>query len=291
MKDKTIKEIMNEDKKELNETSLGSFLSNQENIETTSENQTESEKQTDNVLKETNVVNKENDTIYENAVAPEQKLKETVTKLEEPKTIKQEPAPARENVTQVKQKKTKSKKKIKVILLSLFAVVILSLFGLFVYQYMANKPEIELIATKITAEYGSDIDYNAYIQSYNATELEIKEIDTNILGEQIALYKAKNGLISNEKELVIEVVDTKAPEFSLTTDIVEIERSEISSFRCYDYIDTATFKDNCDGFENMKYTCPALADIDEKTNAVVIRYVLSDSSGNESYKELKVIIK
>lgn len=301
MKDKTIKEIMNEDKKELNETSLGSFLSNnQDVIETVAEEQTESEKHIDDSSKdEANVIDEEENNTVKLSSTIETKQNDysqstvefDIAKAKEDKATSNQNSKIDKKEIQSKPKKPKSKKRIKTVMLFLFVAVILSLSGLFVYQYMNNKPEIELNTTKITVECGSDIDYNAYIQSYNANKLEIKEINTNTLGKQIALYKAKNGFIVNEKELVIEVVDTKAPEFSLTTDTVEIERSEINDFKCYDYIDASTFKDNHDNFENLKCSCPALTDIEEKTNAVMIRYVLSDSSGNESYKELKVIIK
>ena len=183
----------------------------------------------------------------------------------------------------MERKRKKSKKK-KILIISLVSVFII-LLGVFIY--FATSSDIFTYKDKITIEVGEDIptikDY-LYKNNDKIKDITWKDIDNSDskiykVGTYIGTFTYKG----EEKEVKLIVKDTKSPEINGVKDI------EVLAFTTKpDLLSEITADDNSK--EEIKVEVKGEYNI-EIPGEYNLSYVAKDSSGNESIKEFKVIVK
>lgn len=183
----------------------------------------------------------------------------------------------------MERKRKKSKKK-KILIISLVSVFII-LLGVFIY--FATSSDIFTYKDKITIEVGEDIptikDY-LYKNNDKIKDITWKDIDNS----DSKIYKAGTYIGTftykgEEKEVKLIVKDTKSPEINGVKDI------EVLAFTTKpDLLSEITADDNSK--EEIKVEVKGEYNI-EIPGEYNLSYVAKDSSGNESIKEFKVIVK
>lgn len=184
----------------------------------------------------------------------------------------------------MERKRKKSKKK-KILIISLVSVFII-LLGVFIY-FVTVKSDIFTYKDKITIEVGEDIptikDY-LYKNNDKIKDITWKDIDNSDskiykVGTYIGTFTYKG----EEKEVKLIVKDTKSPEINGVKDI------EVLAFTTKpDLLSEITADDNSK--EEIKVEVKGEYNI-EIPGEYNLSYVAKDSSGNESIKEFKVIVK
>ena len=184
----------------------------------------------------------------------------------------------------MERKRKKSKKK-KILIISLVSVFII-LLGVFIY-FVTFKSDIFTYKDKITIEVGEDIptikDY-LYKNNDKIKDITWKDIDNSDskiykTGTYIGTFTYKG----EEKEVKLIVKDTKSPEINGVKDI------EVLAFTTKpDLLSEITADDNSK--EEIKVEVKGEYNI-EIPGEYNLSYVAKDSSGNESIKEFKVIVK
>ena len=184
----------------------------------------------------------------------------------------------------MERKRKKSKKK-KILIISLVSVFII-LLGVFIY-FVTVKGDIFTYKDKITIEVGEDIptikDY-LYKNNDKIKDITWKDIDNSDskiykVGTYIGTFTYKG----EEKEVKLIVKDTKSPEINGVKDI------EVLAFTTKpDLLSEITADDNSK--EEIKVEVKGEYNI-EIPGEYNLSYVAKDSSGNESIKEFKVIVK
>lgn len=183
----------------------------------------------------------------------------------------------------MERKRKKSKKK-KILIISLVSAFII-LLGVFIY--FATSNDIFTYKDKITIEVGEDIptikDY-LYKNNDKIKDITWKDIDNSDskiykVGTYIGTFTYKE----EEKEVKLIVKDTKSPEINGVKDI------EVLAFTTKpDLLSEITADDNSK--EEIKVEVKGEYNI-EIPGEYNLSYVAKDSSGNESIKEFKVIVK
>ena len=184
----------------------------------------------------------------------------------------------------MERKRKKSKKK-KILIISLVSVFII-LLGVFIY-FVTVKGDIFTYKDKITIEVGEDIptikDY-LYKNNDKIKDITWKDIDNSDskiykVGTYIGTFTYKG----EKKEVKLIVKDTKSPEINGVKDI------EVLAFTTKpDLLSEITADDNSK--EEIKVEVKGEYNI-EIPGEYNLSYVAKDSSGNESIKEFKVIVK
>lgn len=184
----------------------------------------------------------------------------------------------------MERKRKKSKKK-KILIISLVSVFII-LLGVFIY-FVTVKGDIFTYKDKIIIEVGEDIptikDY-LYKNNDKIKDITWKDIDNS----DSKIYKAGTYIGTftykgEEKEVKLIVKDTKSPEINGVKDI------EVLAFTTKpDLLSEITADDNSK--EEIKVEVKGEYNI-EIPGEYNLSYVAKDSSGNESIKEFKVIVK
>ena len=184
----------------------------------------------------------------------------------------------------MERKRKKSKKK-KILIISLVSVFII-LLGVFIY-FVTFKSDIFTYKDKITIEVGEDIptikDY-LYKNNDKIKDITWKDIDNSDskiykTGTYIGTFTYKG----EKKEVKLIVKDTKSPEINRVKDI------EVLAFTTKpDLLSEITADDNSK--EEIKVEVKGEYNI-EIPGEYNLSYVAKDSSGNESIKEFKVIVK
>lgn len=184
----------------------------------------------------------------------------------------------------MERKRKKSKKK-KILIISLVSVFII-LLGVFIY-FVTVKSDIFTYKDKITIEVGENIptikDY-LYKNNDKIKDITWKDIDNSDskiykTGTYIGTFTYKG----EEKEVKLIVKDTKSPEINGVKDI------EVLAFTTKpDLLSEITADDNSK--EEIKVEVKGEYNI-EIPGEYNLSYVAKDSSGNESIKEFKVIVK
>ena len=184
----------------------------------------------------------------------------------------------------MERKRKKSKKK-KILIISLVSVFII-LLGVFIY-FVTFKSDIFTYKDKITIEVGEDIptikDY-LYKNNDKIKDITWKDIDNSDskiykTGTYIGTFTYKG----EKKEVKLIVKDTKSPEINGVKDI------EVLAFTTKpDLLSEITADDNSK--EEIKVEVKGEYNI-EIPGEYNLSYVAKDSSGNESIKEFKVIVK
>jgi len=162
-------------------------------------------------------------------------------------------------------------------------------FRAYIYDYIAN-PSIILTDKEIELEINSDFNPEEYIA--NSTEgytYEIigSDIDTSKLNTYRVTYNSKNKMRSNSVELIVNVVDTTAPEIELIKDMDLLVRGkDTDNFNPSKYIKKIT--DNYSDEDNIKvdYT----TDIDFSKDTVQIVFTATDENDNVGTKTLNLAI-
>lgn len=183
------------------------------------------------------------------------------------------------------ERKSKKSKKKKILIISLVSVFII-LLGVFIY-FVTVKSDIFTYKDKITIEVGEDIptikDY-LYKNNDKIKDITWKDIDNSDskiykVGTYIGTFTYKG----EEKEVKLIVKDTKSPEINGVKDI------EVLAFTTKpDLLSEITADDNSK--EEIKVEVKGEYNI-EIPGEYNLSYVAKDSSGNESIKEFKVIVK
>lgn len=197
----------------------------------------------------------------------------------------------------IEPKKEKKRFPILKLVFGILGFIALVCFTLFCSQYLSStatpiKEEIKFNTSKITLKYGEEFKIENYINNANTyTDIRVENLDEEKLSTQTVTVIAKKDNKDVKGIIDVEVKDVEGPTFSLTTDVVRIKRDEIDSFECVDYVDIDSFADNHDNLNDLSFltVCPSLKDIDPK-NGVIIKYKLTDLSGNSTVKNLTVII-
>ena len=217
---------------------------------------------------------------------------DVVTEIPEPEEYKEfDDAP-------IEPKEEKKKFPILKLVFGILGFIALVCFTLFCSQYLSStatpiKEEIKFNTTKITIKYGEEFKIENYIKDANVyTDIYIEGLDGEKLSSQtITVFAKKDG--KDVKGIVdVEVKDVEGPTFSLTTDAVHIKREDINDFECINYVDTDSFADNHDHLKDLSFitACPSLKDLSPGSNGAIIKYKLTDLSGNSTVKNLTVII-
>ena len=166
--------------------------------------------------------------------------------------------------------------KISIILLAL--VVLIS--GISVYSLAPKlKLETEEQTVNVFDEY-KDISYSATSMGSDITDRVVKdgEVDIDNIGKYTITYTVKNGFFKTTKKLIVNVVDTVAPELEL------INGNEYNVCSLDRFIEPGYSSiDNYDGDITGNVEKDYVKD-DE------IEYRVSDSSGNKSTQTRKLIV-
>lgn len=169
----------------------------------------------------------------------------------------------------------------KKILLSLMVVL-----GLFTITGCGNKEETKIILNNnLEFEINSEIDLPDIIKSIDkGTLIDDKEkIDSSALGSKEITFKYKNNL-EEEKEysLKIKIIDTTKPEIESPKELTTIIGSNIN------LLENVVVKDNSN--EEIIATVEGEYDIN-KEGTYNLKYVATDSSGNEISKDFSLVVK
>lgn len=242
----------------------------------------------------------QNDTQKKQIVVQEEEAKEPKPINETMKQLQRDDDPifnVVENHEEQTAKKVKKPFPFKVVFASLgFILVIGAIFVVSNFLSSTATPTKEIIAfttDKIVINYGDEITVDKYIKNAKEySDIKVENIDKESLSVQLANVTATKNGAQAKGQINIEIKDVEGPTFELTTDAVHIKRDEIDDFECINYVDTESFADNHDNMTQLSFitACPSLKDLSPGSNGAIIKYKLTDISGNSTVKNLTVII-
>ena len=173
------------------------------------------------------------------------------------------------------------KKKLIFCLSSLLCLLLFIIIGLLI-NYNFFKISLELNASTITIEYGTHFDASKYVKYVKNANLTLPILTNNDIGQYQLTYKASNKLYELTKNLIVNIVDTKAPQIILKTTSVNYDQLE----DCYSYIEE--INDNHDKNLLTKVKCSNNLKFD-RNNQATISYEVMDSSLNLATNSLTII--
>ena len=173
------------------------------------------------------------------------------------------------------------KKKLIFCLSSLLCLLLFIIIGLLI-NYNFFKISLELNASTITIEYGTHFDASKYVKYVKNANLTLPILPNNDIGQYQLTYKASNKLYELTKNLIVNIVDTKAPQIILKTTSVNYDQLE----DCYSYIEE--INDNHDKNLLTKVKCSNNLKFD-RNNQETISYEVMDSSLNLATNRLTII--
>ena len=173
------------------------------------------------------------------------------------------------------------KKKLIFCLSSLLCLLLFIIIGLLI-NYNFFKISLELNASTITIEYGTHFDASKYVKYVKNANLTLPILTNNDIGQYQLTYRAINKLYELTKNLIVNIVDTKAPQIILKTTSVNYDQLE----DCYSYIEE--INDNHDKNLLTKVKCSNNLKFD-RNNQATISYEVMDSSLNLATNSLTII--
>ena len=173
------------------------------------------------------------------------------------------------------------KKKLIFCLSSLLCLLLFIIIGLLI-NYNFFKISLELNASTITIEYGTHFDASKYVKYVKNANLTLPILTNNDIGQYQLTYRASNKLYELTKNLIVNIVDTKAPQIILKTKSVNYDQLE----DCYSYIEE--INDNHDKNLLTKVKCSNNLKFD-RNNQATISYEVMDSSLNLATNSLTII--
>ena len=173
------------------------------------------------------------------------------------------------------------KKKLIFCLSSLLCLLLFIIIGLLI-NYNFFKISLELNASTITIEYGTHFDASKYVKYVKNANLTLPILTNNDIGQYQLTYRASNKLYELTKNLIVNIVDTKAPQIILKTTSVNYDQLE----DCYSYIEE--INDNHDKNLLTKVKCSNNLKFD-RNNQATISYEVMDSSLNLATNSLTII--
>ena len=173
------------------------------------------------------------------------------------------------------------KKKLIFCLSSLLCLLLFIIIGLLI-NYNFFKISLELNASTITIEYGTHFDASKYVKYVKNANLTLPILPNNDIGQYQLTYRASNKLYELTKNLIVNIVDTKAPQIILKTTSVNYDQLE----DCYSYIEE--INDNHDKNLLTKVKCSNNLKFD-RNNQATISYEVMDSSLNLATNSLTII--
>ena len=173
------------------------------------------------------------------------------------------------------------KKKLIFCLSSLLCLLLFIIKGLLI-NYNFFKISLELNASTITIEYGTHFDASKYVKYVKNANLTLPILTNNDIGQYQLTYRASNKLYELTKNLIVNIVDTKAPQIILKTTSVNYDQLE----DCYSYIEE--INDNHDKNLLTKVKCSNNLKFD-RNNQATISYEVMDSSLNLATNSLTII--
>lgn len=177
------------------------------------------------------------------------------------------------------KKTTQSKKKIIIISVIISAVLILGgfLIGFLIWQEETKPILIDNLSFEINSEV---VNKDLLLEGYEIIDEE--KLQTNELGEHEYTIRYKKGGREKELTFTYSIVDTTKPEIS-ANDTYEITEGEEVDFK-----DKIKISDNSK--EDIQLEIEGEYDVN-KVGEYQLKAKAKDSSGNESEKEFKLIIK
>lgn len=153
-------------------------------------------------------------------------------------------------------------------------------------EYLSSKNKLTLKGKdKVIIE--SDTIYEDAGFNYNKKSRvkKISDIDTKILGEQKVIYKVKNAVFNSYVIRNVIVRDTTAPIIKLNG------KSELTLYMGNKYNEPGfVATDNHDGDVTQNVTVDGAVDTSKEGN-YTINYKVTDTSGNETITQRKIVVK
>lgn len=182
-----------------------------------------------------------------------------------------------------------NRSRITLIVLILTVIVIVLVIGTITWIYLDAKEnerldrESVILKENLTIEFGKEAKVSDFIANLNGTLIEDKEIDTESIGDKQVSFEYKN--IKNKKrkyEFNIKIIDVNAPQiFSSSTYTVSVGYTKKLT-------DVLLSVDDID--DNPKREIIGEYDLNT-AGTYDLTYVVTDSSGNQAKKQLKLNVK
>lgn len=153
-------------------------------------------------------------------------------------------------------------------------------------EYLSSKNKLTLKGKdKITVESDTTYEDDGFNYSNENKVKKISDINTKILGEQKVIYKVKNEIFSNYVIRNVIVKDTIAPIIKLNG------KSELILYVGNKYNEPGfVATDNHDGDITQNVIVDGTVDTSKEGNST-ITYKVTDTSGNETVIQRKIIVK
>lgn len=166
------------------------------------------------------------------------------------------------------------KKEVKILIISLAAVIIVALAGIILYRN--NKKEL-------TVPNEIEVNKDITLKSLLGNDIEIlndAKIDTEKLGEQEIEVKYKNKIFTYKEKIKIVITDTEAPELKVK-DLKITKGTQIDISKEFVCIDNYDENPNCyvEGNYNVN-----------EEGIYALKYVGEDSSNNKSEKQFTLTV-
>ena len=184
--------------------------------------------------------------------------------------------------------------------LSLIGLVLIMMVGCHVYHNYYTYNSIKVVVKKNAAiEYGSP-NYNLsdLIKKVDGEIISVKnDIDTKVEGEQEVVVEVKKDNIVKDVPLVLNIVDTVAPEINLFDDVVYITEGDSYDVNAninsvYDDVDgfisiNSEADENSTFYYNFSYNIDEIANVGEHDVTVNAK----DKKGNTSTKNFTLVVE
>lgn len=177
----------------------------------------------------------------------------------------------------------------KKIIIIIAIILVIALIGTITWIYLDAKEnerldrESVILKENLTIEFGKEAKVSDFIANLNGTLIEDKEIDTESIGDKQVSFEYKN--IKNKKrkyEFNIKIIDVNAPQiFSSSTYTVSVGYTKKLT-------DVLLSVDDID--DNPKREIIGEYDLNT-AGTYDLTYVVTDSSGNQAKKQLKLNVK
>ena len=179
------------------------------------------------------------------------------------------------------------------VLIIILATFIAGVLGFFVYRYIKGtyvNLELNLLSDEVTLKTGDSFiasDYVELITDDSSAYVIYPTLDTDNVGTYTVEYVATNNYKNVKKSLKVNVIDGVAPTITLTQSEIKLVRNKDEENQEVDlssYIDK--IEDNIDSDIE-----PSISEFSWDEDEQFITYTVTDSAGNESTVELKVVIE
>ena len=188
----------------------------------------------------------------------------------------------------------------KIRFLSLIGLTLIIMVGCYVYHNYYTYNSIKVVVKEnASIAYGSP-NYNLsdLIKKVDGEIVSVKnDIDTSVVGEQEVVVEVKKDNVVKDVPLVLNVVDTVAPEINLFDDVVYITNGDVYDVNAninsvYDDVDgfisiNTEPEENSNFYYNFSYNNDEIGSIGE--HDVTVNAV--DKSGNVSYRTFKLVVE